>query len=89
MRPTAPDAVPTMIPATSSSSDGSTSGGTQPLNQIFAAGSSTPIDLGSPVPLLAALVYHQNEPVFVQVADGDQDLDPTVAENRLGAGFRP
>jgi uncharacterized repeat protein (TIGR01451 family) len=78
--PTAPDAVPTMIPATSSSSDGSTSGGTQPLNQIFAAGSSTPIDLGSPVPLLAAVVYHQNEPVFVQVADGDQDLDPTVAE---------
>ena len=78
--PTAPDAVPTMIPGTSTSSDGSTSGDTRPLNQIFAAGSSDPIDMGSPVPLLAAAVYHQNEPVFVQVADGDQDRDPTVAE---------
>ena len=78
--PEAPDAVPTMIPGTSSSTSGNTSGGTQPLNQIFAAGSSTPIDLGSPVPLLATSVYHQNEPVFVQVADGDQDRDPTVPE---------
>jgi uncharacterized repeat protein (TIGR01451 family) len=78
--PMAPDAVPMRVPTTVSSSDGSTSGGTLPLAQIFAVGSSTPIDLSNPVPLKAAAVYHQNEPVFVHVVDGDQDSDPTVAE---------
>jgi hypothetical protein len=86
--PMAPDAVPMRVPTTSSSSDGSTSGGTLPLAQIFAVGSSTPIDLSNPVPLKAAAVYHQNEPVFVHVVDGDQDSDPTVAGNGVGAGFR-
>ena len=78
--PTDPAAVPILVPTTSSSNDGSTSGGTQTLNLIYAAGSSTPIDLSSPIPLAAAVVYHQNDPVFVQVADGDQDGDPTVAD---------
>ncbi len=78
--PTDPAAVPILVPTTSSSNDGSTSGGTQTLNLIYAAGSSTPIDLSSPIPLAAAVVYHQNDPVFVQVADGDQDGDPTVTD---------
>ncbi len=79
--PTAPGAVPTLVPTTSSSNDGTTSGGTQTLTQIFAVGSSTPIDLSVPVPLVAAAVYHQNEPIFIQVADGDQNRDPSAAES--------
>lgn len=78
--PGAPGSIPILVPTTSSSDDGTTSGGTQTLNLIYAVGSSTPIDLSSPVPLLAATTYHQNEPIFVQVADGDQNQDPSIAE---------
>ena len=78
--PSAPGAIPVLVPMTSSSNDGTTSGGTQTLNQIYAVGSSTPIDLSNPVPLVAAVTYHQNEPIFIEVADGDQNQDPTVAD---------
>jgi len=69
--PSAPGAEPVMVPIAYS--------GVTPL-QVFAVGSATPIDMSVPVPLVTAAVYHQNEPVFVQVNDGDQDLDPTFAE---------
>jgi uncharacterized repeat protein (TIGR01451 family) len=78
--PGAPGAAAVLVPTTSSSNDGTTSGGTQTLNQIYAVGSATPIDLSSPVPLVAAATYHQNEPVFIEVADGDQNRDPAAAD---------
>ncbi len=69
--PSAPGATGVMVPIVYN-------GGT-PL-EVFAVGSPTPIDMSVPVPLLAAVTYHQNEPVFIQVNDGDQDQDPTTAE---------
>ncbi|WP_170302254.1 DUF11 domain-containing protein [Desulfosarcina widdelii] len=78
--PSATGATIVTVPTTSSSTTGGTSGGTQSINQIYAVGSSTPIDLSVPVPLVETATYHQNEPVFIQVVDGDQDQDPTTAE---------
>jgi hypothetical protein len=42
-----------------------------------------PINLGSPVELLGGGAYHQGEAFFVRVTDGDQNLDPLVAETVL------
>ncbi len=78
--PGAPGATSVLVPSTSSSDDGTTTGGTQTLNQIFAVGSSVPIDLSNPVPLVAATTYHQNEPIFIEVADGDQNQDSAAAD---------
>ena len=44
------------------------------------AGSTTPIDLSQPVPLIPVTFYHVGEPIFVQVSDLDQNLDPSRAE---------
>jgi len=74
--PSVTGATTVAVPTTSSS----TTGGTQSINQVYAVGSSTPIDLSIPVPLVEAATYHQNEPVFIQVTDGDQDQYPTTAE---------
>ena len=51
-----------------------------PLNPPTLVGRATPIDLTKPVPLTAASIFHQGDPVFVQVTDLDQNLDPTKAE---------
>jgi len=51
-----------------------------PLAPPIPAGSATPIDLSQPVPLVATTLYHVGEPVFVQVTDLDQNLNPTVTE---------
>ena len=47
------------------------------------AGTSTPINLSNPVPLVSVNQYHAGEPVFVRVTDLDQNLDPTAAETVL------
>ena len=44
------------------------------------AGSTTPIDLSNPVPLVPATLFHAGEPIFIQVTDPDQNLDPTRRE---------
>ncbi len=51
-----------------------------PLALPVPAGSTTPIDLSKPVPLARATAYHAGEPVFVQVTDPDQNLDPSKTE---------
>lgn len=51
-----------------------------PLPPPIAVGSTTPIDLTKPVPLVPATLYHVGEPVFVEVTDLDQNLDPTLTE---------
>ena len=51
-----------------------------PLAPPLPAGSTTPIDLSQPLPLVATTLYHVGEPVFVQVTDLDQNLNPAVAE---------
>lgn len=61
----------------------STGGSAGPFTTITApvpVGSSTPIDLSSPVPLAAAGLYHAGESVFIRLTDGDQNLDSSAAE---------
>ena len=47
------------------------------------AGSTSPLDVSKPVPLIKANVYHGNEPLFLRLSDGDQNIDPAVAETIL------
>jgi uncharacterized repeat protein (TIGR01451 family) len=51
-----------------------------PMSAPVPAGTTTPIDLTKPVPLVPANCYHVGEPIFVQLTDLDQNLDPTRAE---------
>ncbi|MBI5233666.1 MAG: DUF11 domain-containing protein [Deltaproteobacteria bacterium] len=43
-------------------------------------GSTSPLDLSNPIQLITAAVYHETEPVFLRLTDGDQNIDPLVAE---------
>jgi outer membrane protein OmpA-like peptidoglycan-associated protein len=43
-------------------------------------GSTTPIDLNQPVPLISATQLHQGEPLFFRLTDLDQNLDRTIKE---------
>lgn len=49
----------------------------------LSVGSTTPIDISKPVPLLPASMYHSGEPVFVQITAPDQNLDHTKADTIL------
>ncbi len=69
-----------VVPATDYSPDGTTGGTTQTIAAVYPAGSTTPIDLSGTVPLAPVYYYHQGEPVFIRVADLDQNIDPAVAE---------
>lgn len=42
-----------------------------------------PINLGLALPLSTAAIFHRGEPVFLRLADADQNLDPNVAETVL------
>lgn len=42
-----------------------------------------PIDIGNPVPLSPGTLLSGGMPLFLQLADGDQNLDPSVAETVL------
>lgn len=46
-------------------------------------GSTTPLDLSSPLPLVDAELYKKNEPLFVRVTDLDQNTDPARVETIL------
>jgi len=70
----------TPVPATSFLNSG---GQLTPLPPPLVVDTQTPIDLTVPVPLLPYSTFHAGEPVFVQVTDPDQDLDPTRAETVL------
>lgn len=71
------------VTITDYSSSGTAAGPFGPLPFPVPAGSSTPIDLGSPVPLAPAIMHHQGDPVFVRLTDLDQDLDAMTAETVL------
>ncbi|MFZ1984658.1 MAG: DUF11 domain-containing protein, partial [Desulfatitalea sp.] len=73
-------AQPVTVPTTDYSVDGTVGGTTQTVSAIHPAGSTIAIDLSQPVPLAAATLYHQGEPLFFRVADADQNIDPLVAE---------
>ncbi len=77
--PGVPGATDENVPATY----GKASGLAGPFSALPAptpAGGGAAIDLGSPVPLLPASIFHAGEPVFIMVADGDQNLDPLVPD---------
>jgi uncharacterized repeat protein (TIGR01451 family) len=46
-------------------------------------GYPAPVDLARSVPLVPTPLVHQGEPLFIQVADLDQNLDPRVRETVL------
>jgi len=77
--PTVIGATPVLVPATEYSDSGTTSSSVT-ISAIYPAGSTTPIDMSVPVPLINADVYHQSEPIFLRVGDMDQNLYPAVAE---------
>ncbi len=77
--PSVPGAEDVNFSISSYSPDGSESGPFVDMGPPTVPGSG-PIDLGSPVPVVAAESYHDGEPLFVRVTDRDQNLDPTVAE---------
>jgi hypothetical protein len=58
--------------------DGIAGGGIRQITALYPAGSTTPIDLAQPVPLIAASIYHQGEPIFFRVTDEDQNMDPAA-----------
>lgn len=43
-------------------------------------GSTSAMDMSNPIPLITAAVYHETEPIFLRLTDGDQNIDPLVAE---------
>ena len=75
--PSSPDAVDETVPDTFYEDAG---GNLQPIGDVFAVGSSTPLDLSSPVALADSTSLIGGDPMFVQVEDGDQNQDSTVAE---------
>ena len=68
------------VAITQYSTSGTIAGPFVPLPAPTPAGSTTPIDLLSPVPLVAATRYHQGEPIFIRLTDLDQNLDSTMIE---------
>jgi uncharacterized repeat protein (TIGR01451 family) len=78
--PAAPGAETLLVPATVFDPDGTVGGATQQVAAVHPAGSAAPIDLSAPVPLVNSALYHQGEPIFIRVRDGDQNLDPVSAE---------
>jgi len=60
-----------------------TSGSYSTLPAPVPLGSTSPLDISNPAPLKKANVYHGNEPLFLRLCDGDQNIDTTVAETIL------
>lgn len=79
--PGAQNAQSIQIPDTFISEDGTPAGSTQQILNVYAFGSTSPIDFSSPVPLVEPNVYHQGEPVFIVVTDLDQNYQTGTAES--------
>ena len=77
--PSFPGADPVSVPVTEYSDTGTTTSSVS-IASLYPAGSTTPIDMSGPVPLISASVYHQGEPVFLRVSDQDQNLYPGLVE---------
>ncbi len=77
--PAAAGASPVNVQPAAYSPDGGSS--FHPLGEIYPAGSTQPIDLSQPVPLVPADQFHQGEPIFIGIQDPDHDLDAGQAES--------
>lgn len=75
--PLSPDAEMTTVKTTMHT--GAT-GALEPLPNPVPVGSTTPLDISGPVPLVRANVYHHGEPIFLMLTDLDQNIDPTIEE---------
>ena len=79
----APGAELVIVPITEYSASGTDAGPFVQLPPPTLIGSSVPINLSNPVPLLPTSLLHQGEPVFLKLTDPDQNLYPLVAETVL------
>ena len=70
----------TALPVRSTYYQSSPAGGFTLVPGPYPFGSTTPLDLTSPVPLLPTAIFHAGEPVFIRVTDLDQNIDKTAAE---------
>jgi len=59
---------------------GSPAGDYHDLPAPVMVGSTTPIDLSQPVPLVLAAQIHQGDPIFIRLTDLDQNLDSALIE---------
>lgn len=71
------------VPVAECSSSGGPSGPFQPLPGPIPAGAATPLTVPGSYPLAPTSAYDAGAPVFVEVTDYDQNLDPTKAETVL------
>ncbi len=81
--PTVPGAEAVPVSSTAYSTTGTTAGPFVPLSPPIACGSSTPLDISTPLPLVPADVYHQGDPIIIRLTDLDQNLDALAAETVL------
>jgi hypothetical protein len=65
------------------STTGLTAGPFAPLAPPTPFGSTTPINLAAPVPVVPVTVYHQGEPIIIRLTDADQNLDSLLVETIL------
>lgn len=78
--PKLPDAEPTPVQPTVFSADGSTEGNLVEMPPPLTLNGKNSIPLNAPVPLVPRTLFHRSEPVFLRLADLDQNLDPNNAE---------
>src|SRR5882762_3871558 len=81
--PRSPSAKPEAVVQGSFQSSPEAGAPLRPLALPRLAGANAAMDLSQPVPLLPTSYYHQGDPVFIRVADADQNLDPSVRETIL------
>lgn len=81
--PASTDAQVIPVPETAYSPSGTATGTFNLLPPPTPSGSSTPLDISSPLPLVPTNVYHQGEPIFIRLTDFDQNLDALTAETVL------
>ncbi len=77
---TLPSGIPTDIGPQQCSASGDAIGPFNPAPGMTDV-AGNPIDVASPVSLVADGAYHAGEPVFIRVIDLDQNLDPLVVES--------
>jgi uncharacterized repeat protein (TIGR01451 family) len=81
--PASTDAQVIPVLETAYSSSGTASGPFNLLPPPIPSGSSTPLDISNPLPLVPTDIYHQGDPIFIRLTDLDQNLDPLMAETVL------
>lgn len=80
--PLDPNAEDVMVCCGCYSTDG-LEGSLVPLSPPCLVGSTTPLDICTPLPLVRADFFHQGEPVFIRLTDGDQNLSSDIEDTVL------